>query len=81
MRDPCWVDVTRGWQGMTRELLLAGFIMCVGLSVAGAGTHLYQWLARQEAMLRMDPSPEQIVFDTLLEVASGEYEVKESGDV
>ncbi|WEJ60061.1 hypothetical protein [Devosia sp. FJ2-5-3] len=39
---------------MTRELLLAGFIMCVGLSVAGAGTHLYQWLARQEAMLRMD---------------------------
>ena len=39
---------------MTRELLLAAFIMCVGLSVAGAGTHLYQWLARQDAMLRMD---------------------------
>lgn len=39
---------------MTRELLLAAFIMGVGLCVAGAGTHLYQALARQQAMLRMD---------------------------
>ena len=39
---------------MTRELLLAAFIMGVGLCVAGAGTHLYQWLTRQQAMLRMD---------------------------
>lgn len=28
-----------------------------------------------EATLRMDPSPEQVVFDTVLEVASGEYAV------
>ena len=41
---------------MTRELLLAAFIMGVGLCVAGAGTHLYQWLTRQQAMLRMDGS-------------------------
>jgi type VI secretion system protein ImpF len=27
-------------------------------------------------LLRMDPSPEQVVFDTVLELASGEYEVK-----
>lgn len=27
------------------------------------------------ATLRMDPSPEQIVFDTVLEIASGEYDV------
>lgn len=39
---------------MTRELVLAAFIMGVGLCIAGAGTHLYQWLSRQDAMLRMD---------------------------
>ena len=39
---------------MTRELLLAGFLIGVGLCIAGAGTHLYQWLARQQAMLRYD---------------------------
>ena len=39
---------------MMRELLLAAFIMGVGLCIAGAGTHLYQALARQQAMLRID---------------------------
>lgn len=39
---------------MTRELLLAALIMGVGLCIAGAGTHLYQALSRQPAMLRMD---------------------------
>jgi hypothetical protein len=39
---------------MTRELLLAAFIIGVGLSVAGASTHLYQWITKQQAMLRMD---------------------------
>lgn len=39
---------------MSRELLLAAFIMGVGLCIAGAGTHLYQWLARQQALLRYD---------------------------
>lgn len=39
---------------MVSEFLLAGFIMAVGLAVAGAGTHLYQGLARQQAMLRYD---------------------------
>jgi type VI secretion system protein ImpF len=29
-----------------------------------------------EAMLRVDPSPEPVVFDTVLEVGSGEYHVK-----
>lgn len=28
-----------------------------------------------EAMLRMDPSPERVVFDTVLEMASGAYDV------
>lgn len=32
-----------------------------------------------EATLRMDPSPEQIVFDTVLEIASGAYAVDENG--
>ncbi|ODT78757.1 MAG: hypothetical protein ABS76_22895 [Pelagibacterium sp. SCN 64-44] len=39
---------------MTKELLLAAFLIGVGLCLAGAGTHLYQWLARQQAMLRYD---------------------------
>ncbi|WP_127753394.1 MULTISPECIES: hypothetical protein [unclassified Devosia] len=39
---------------MSSELLLAGFIIGVGLCVAGAGTHLYQWLAREQALLRVD---------------------------
>jgi hypothetical protein len=36
------------------EFMLAGFIMAVGLAVAGAGTHLYQMTVRQPAMLRFD---------------------------
>jgi hypothetical protein len=36
------------------ELMLAAFIMAVGLSIAGAGTYLYQALSRQQAMLRYD---------------------------
>lgn len=39
---------------MLHELMLAGLIMAVGLSVAGAGTHLYQWVGRQQAALRYD---------------------------
>lgn len=36
------------------ELALAALIMAVGLSIAGAVTHLYQALAKQQAMLRYD---------------------------
>lgn len=39
---------------MARELILAAFIMAVGLAVAGAGTYLYQGLHKQQAMLRFD---------------------------
>ncbi len=39
---------------MVKELLLACFIMAVGLSIAGAGTHLYQMIHRQQALLRYD---------------------------
>jgi len=39
---------------MARELLLAAFIMGVGLCVSGMMTHLYQALARQPAALRYD---------------------------
>lgn len=40
--------------GVMTELLLAAFIMAVGLSLAGAATYLYQWLAKQQAILRFD---------------------------
>ena len=39
---------------MAFELLLAGFIMAVGLAMAGTGTYFYQWRAGQQAMLRYD---------------------------
>ena len=32
-----------------------------------------------EGMLRMDPNPEQVVFDTVLELSSGEYQVGGTG--
>ena len=39
---------------MVSEFMLAGFLMAVGLAIAGAGTHLYQWLSNQQAALRYD---------------------------
>ena len=39
---------------MSFELLLAGFIMAVGLAIAGTGTYFYQWVIGQQAMLRFD---------------------------
>ena len=39
---------------MAFELMLAGFIMAVGLAMAGAGTHFYQWTIGQQAILRYD---------------------------
>ena len=36
------------------ELAIAALIMAVGLSLAGAGTHLYQGMSKQPAMLRYD---------------------------
>ncbi len=36
------------------QFMVAGFVMAVGLCIAGAGTHLYQGLANQQAMLRYD---------------------------
>jgi len=43
--------VRGGFCGMSSELILATFIMAVGLSIAGAGTHLYQAVWRAPAML------------------------------
>ena len=39
---------------MLFEFLLAGFIMAVGLAIAGSGTFFYQWVIGQQAMLRYD---------------------------
>jgi hypothetical protein len=39
---------------MLRELILAGYIMSVGLCIAAIGTYLYQWLTSEQAMLRYD---------------------------
>ncbi len=39
---------------MLRELLLAAFLTSVGIAIAGTGTHLYQALRKEQAMLRYD---------------------------
>lgn len=39
---------------MSHELLAAAIIIGVGLCVAGAGTHFYQWRLQQPAVLRYD---------------------------
>ncbi len=38
---------------MFKELLPL-YLIAVGLCLSGAGTHLYQWLGKQQAMLRYD---------------------------
>ena len=39
---------------MMFTLLLAGFIMAIGLAIAGTGTYFYQWVIGQQAILRYD---------------------------
>lgn len=39
---------------MVDEFMLAGFIMAVGISLAGTGTYLYQFVFGQPAALRYD---------------------------
>ena len=46
---------------MMFELLLAGFIMAVGLCMAATGTYFYQWVIGQQAALRFDGKTEQFV--------------------
>jgi hypothetical protein len=43
-----------GTAGKMVQFIVAGFIMAVGLCIAGAGTHLYQAFAKEQAMLRYD---------------------------
>ena len=44
--------------------------------VQGEGEERRELHFRIEALLRMDPTPEQVAFDTLIEIASGEVEVR-----
>lgn len=46
----------------------------VALEQVATATRLLRF--RIEALLRVDPAPEQVSFDTVLELTSGEYEVK-----
>ncbi|HEY4199946.1 MAG TPA: hypothetical protein VGM83_05235 [Devosiaceae bacterium] len=39
---------------MSNELILAMYLMAVGLAMAAAGTYLYQWIFGETAMLRYD---------------------------
>jgi type VI secretion system protein ImpF len=60
----------------TFEPRLAG--VKVSLAETGeAGNRQLRFLI--EGLLRMEPNPEQVVFDTLLEISSGEYHVQGDG--
>ncbi|HUV32406.1 MAG TPA: hypothetical protein VMW31_02440, partial [Devosiaceae bacterium] len=48
------MGVKQGTDRVNQNLILAMFIIAVGLSAAGAGTHFYQLIFKQEAMLRFD---------------------------
>ena len=65
---------------MLRELIVAGFIMSVGLCLAGAGTYLYQWLSRQDATLRYDgPTLLHCFGNLLMSFFCGPYIVLQMG--
>src|SRR5512143_282774 len=44
------------------------------LESAGSGPRILRF--QIEALLKMDPAPEQILFDTVLQLNSGEYQIK-----
>jgi type VI secretion system protein ImpF len=52
-------------------------VRVVPLEVSGANTRTLRF--RIEALLLMDPAPEHVSFDTLLQLSSGEYEVVNAG--
>ncbi len=54
------------------EPRLSGLVVTVGQSQT-ADRRLWFHI---EALMRLDPAPEEISFDTVLELSSGEYEVK-----
>ncbi len=41
-------------RGFMLQFMIAGFLMAVGLCIAGAATHFYQGVFKQQAMLRYD---------------------------
>jgi type VI secretion system protein ImpF len=49
-------------------------VKVIPLEVAGINTKEMRF--QIEGMLRMDPAPEHVSFDTVLQLASGEYQVK-----
>lgn len=61
LRPRIWGDLS-----MVTELMLSGFLVAVGLAVAGAGTHLYQMLSKQQAMLRYDGKTMLHMFGNLM---------------
>jgi type VI secretion system protein ImpF len=55
-------------------------LMRVRVSPTGEGGEAREIRFVVEALLRMDPNPERVVFDTVLETASGEFRVSGGGD-
>jgi type VI secretion system protein ImpF len=57
----------------TFEPRLSG-VRVVAVAAAAGPQHVMRF--QIEGMLEMDPSPEHISFDTLLQLSSGEYQVR-----
>jgi len=51
--------------------------VAVSMHPLSAGSRVLRFVI--EGMLRIDPAPEHVTFDTKLEISSGQYEVERSG--
>jgi len=67
-----WVEETLA----VHEPRLAGVRVTLAETDADSRRQLHFLI---EGLLRMEPNPEQVVFDTVLEISSGEYHVKGDG--
>ena len=64
--------------GYVKELQTRPYVWGTDLLPHDAEPERLQTGESIQATLRMDPTPEQVVFDTVLEMASGEYDVRDS---
>jgi hypothetical protein len=65
---------------LLRELFLAGFIMAVGLCIAGMCTHLLQMLTKEEARLRYDGETyEHMMWNVVASFFCGPYIMLQMG--
>lgn len=80
MLNKLLTDGSKSEAPVLRELVVAGFIMSVGLCLSAMGTYLYQWRTNQAATLRYDGRTLLHCFGNLfMSFACGPYIVLQMG--